>query len=834
MKIKKLVVKGFMRFKEQEIVNFPENQVTLIFGENGAGKTSLLDAICVCLYGRTFRTSFDSEAGFLRLADLVNHDATKATIHFEFENHGHNFVVRREITKDKSDGELLEDGELKAEKDDVYEYVSSKVIGLDWEGFSKSTVILQGEMSALTDVLPATRKEAFMKLFGLAKYSEYEKSVRNEIGEKKVSVEKMEAANEVLTNEIAKIPQVESSIKRLKKTIVGLEQQVTSSGRKVKQITSLRKNLEKDYRTYIALNGKIDSINKQKINADRTLEHRKSEFKELGSLKNDMPSLERSYKEFVALTKSLQGLKVKKSNYDKIDSKLFSLKNALREKKEKLAEVLKDIELSKTILGRLKREVPSSEQVSSIREEMVGLERRKVQLVEGRYRLEALLNVANNSMNELKAEMSRIKRKNACPVCSQKMPSAKNVLRHYMNELNALAADRTKKQRELNSILIQLKKISRTLGGVESARSRIESVYSKQSELLNEIKRLDALNTRRDRVKHEIDVVNKDFGKFSKQLRALRFNVREYSAMEKRLSILRQEKIAERYSSVSVQLKRLPRMKSDIDKANKVMSSLERQRKQLLAQIKKLRDIEHRFAAVKEELRSSQNAHNQNIVTLTKEKTNYKTLTKQHAELKNREKKLQQNEDEIERLQEDASLLEELVNIFKNIPENILHRLIPYIEKEGTAIINDLSEGVITALNIERDTLNIGATMGGEVRPIQYFSGGQQTRINMALRVAISRILSKLPQTDGAFATMQTLIIDEGDFGNLDESGIRDVMNVLQNMTKEFSRIILINHLESVRENFRGYTVEVVKTEPSQSKIIAPIEEAVSVQREAV
>jgi len=834
MKLKKLVVKGFMRFKEQETVTFPENQVTLIFGENGAGKTSLLDAICVCLYGRTFRTSFDSEAGFLRLADLVNHDSTKTSIHLEFENHGHNFVVRREIGKEKSDGELLEDGELKAEGDDVYEYVSNKAIGLDWEGFSKSTVILQGEMSALTNVLPATRKEAFMKLFGLAKYGEYEKAVKGEIEEEKVSVKKMEAANEVLTNEIAKIPQVESSLKRLKKTTADLEQQKASSGKKVQQITNLRRNLEKGYKTYIALNGKIDSINTQKNNLERTLEQKKSELKELNGLRNEFRSLERTYKEFITLTKSLKSLKAKKTSYDKIDSKLTSLKNSSNEKNEKLSELLKDIEISRTLINRLKREVPSSKEVANIREETTRLERRKVELEENRYRLEALLNVASNSINQLNVEMSGIKKKHVCPVCSQRIPSAKSVLKHYLNEIDLLAADRRKKQRELNSILIQLKKVDRTLDTVEIAKKKIESVYNRQDELLNEVRRSDALNIRRDKAKRELESVNKELEKYSKQLKSLHFNAKEYNAMEKRLVMLRQEKIVERYSSASAQLKRLPKMKGDIEKTSKTLSSVERQRRQLLAQIKKLGDIEHRFAAVKEELQSAQNTYNQNVVTLTKEKTNYSALAKQHMELKNREKKLQQNEDEIERLQEDISLLEELMNIFKNIPENILHRLIPYVEKEGTTIINELSEGVITALNIEKDALNIGATMGGEIRPIQYFSGGQQTRINIALRVAISRILSKLPQTEDAFAPMQTLIIDEGDFGNLDEAGIRDTVNVLQNMTREFSRIVLINHLESVRENFRGYTVEVIKTGHSQSTISAPLEEAASIQRESL
>ena len=152
MKLKKITLKGFMRFKDTFSVEFPQNQVTLIAGENGAGKTSILDALCLCLYGKTFRTAGKATSGFLSISDLVNHDSREAAIRVEFENHGHNYVVIRNITKTGNNGELLEDGERKAIKSRVYDYIRNVAIGLDWEGFRKSTIVLQGEMGALTDL----------------------------------------------------------------------------------------------------------------------------------------------------------------------------------------------------------------------------------------------------------------------------------------------------------------------------------------------------------------------------------------------------------------------------------------------------------------------------------------------------------------------------------------------------------------------------------------------------------------------------------------------------------------------------------------------------------
>jgi len=192
-------------------------------------------------------------------------------------------------------------------------------------------------------------------------------------------------------------------------------------------------------------------------------------------------------------------------------------------------------------------------------------------------------------------------------------------------------------------------------------------------------------------------------------------------------------------------------------------------------------------------------------------------------ELLEKERILEDNKGKIRRFGEERIVLEELKDVFASIPENILRRLRPSIEKEGTDLINDLSNNELTALNIEEETLNVAATINGQVRAIHYFSGGQKTRISMALRVAISRILSKLPQTEEhAFAVMQTLFVDEGDFGNLDEAGIREAIAVVRNLTKEFSRVILISHIDDIREIFHGYTVEVLKTSAIESGIRIP------------
>ena len=67
MKPIKLVIQAFGPFAQTETINFSdlgENPLFLINGPTGAGKSSILDAICFALYGQT--TGKEREAGHMR------------------------------------------------------------------------------------------------------------------------------------------------------------------------------------------------------------------------------------------------------------------------------------------------------------------------------------------------------------------------------------------------------------------------------------------------------------------------------------------------------------------------------------------------------------------------------------------------------------------------------------------------------------------------------------------------------------------------------------------------------------------------------------------------
>ncbi len=82
------------------------------------------------------------------------------------------------------------------------------------------------------------------------------------------------------------------------------------------------------------------------------------------------------------------------------------------------------------------------------------------------------------------------------------------------------------------------------------------------------------------------------------------------------------------------------------------------------------------------------------------------------------------------------------------------------------------------------------------IRPYELFSGGEAFRIDFALRIAISKLLARRAGT-----TLETLIIDEG-FGSQDDDGLSCIMDMLHKIQNDFSKVIIVSHLPSMKDQF--------------------------------
>ena len=142
------------------------------------------------------------------------------------------------------------------------------------------------------------------------------------------------------------------------------------------------------------------------------------------------------------------------------------------------------------------------------------------------------------------------------------------------------------------------------------------------------------------------------------------------------------------------------------------------------------------------------------------------------------------------------------------------------IEEEANQLLSRMTDGRMhVRLKSQRETLKgktietLDIEVSDELGPRSYdlFSGGEAFRINFAIRIALSKLLARR-----AGARLQTLIIDEG-FGTQDSQGRERLVQAINSVQEDFARILVITHIEELKDAF-PVRIDVFKT-PEGSQI---------------
>jgi len=163
-----LTLEGFTSFRDKTEIDFSGLDLFAITGPTGAGKSSLIDAICFALYGQVPRVGDDYK-------QLISQGAERLSVMLEFGVGGERYRIARTARPDRPSQQRLErvtPGGTEPIADRAREIRTEvdRILGLDYDGFTRSVVLPQGQFDAFLKGEPKERRKILVALLSLSIY----------------------------------------------------------------------------------------------------------------------------------------------------------------------------------------------------------------------------------------------------------------------------------------------------------------------------------------------------------------------------------------------------------------------------------------------------------------------------------------------------------------------------------------------------------------------------------------------------------------------------------------------------------------------------------------
>lgn len=377
MKPLKLTVEGLKSVAESQTINFEklaENGLFGIFGKTGSGKSTVLDAIVLALYGEVVQS--------VNNRDFVNLGCMQTRVELIFSvsagdkkgKYGIERVfkfnkARTDVTQLVARLWLIEDdGSEYSEADNARELndkIQNEILGLKKDEFLKCIALPQGEFSAFIKLTASERVKVVGKLFDLERYgaelqhkiSKRGAALNAEQIEKRTMLESLKEYEPSLVEETGKLlKQAEGELAVLLKTknekskmaegakrYIALSDEQGKLNAELQKITAYKSIID-DNRAFIALYDELGGVAADIKEAAKTRKQIADLEQEISDCKQRLLDLKKSKLE---IERKVSAIPETEAKIASLNGKLERLKavaekeDELKEKKERLIELRK-------------------------------------------------------------------------------------------------------------------------------------------------------------------------------------------------------------------------------------------------------------------------------------------------------------------------------------------------------------------------------------------------------------------------------------------------------------------------------------------------------------
>ncbi|MHC1627195.1 MAG: AAA family ATPase [Methanoculleaceae archaeon] len=927
MLLNRLYMVNFKRFRNEEVI-FREG-ITGIVGNNGSGKSSMMEAILFGLYGIR-----QSPLNSNYIVSASAGEKEKCTVILEFTVDGVPYRVTRSFRKTASTIEhqaqlamgdsLLADGVSNVERE------IKRIIGTGPIDFQNTIYSGQRDLLAILDERRGEREKWFMQILGIADLKkESDQAIAEEIrrDEERLRIIRHDLEN---ADPAALAAEIEEETRRYHEAVrehSGLKEQLSSLRSRMEALDEEEQRLNGEYEEMIRLQSRVQSYMREKEEKARRIAALEGDLARLYKFRDEAEALREGESRYEELAEILEDLNEKRSRYEKISAGISAGERLIDHLSRQKAGVISQIaaldddrrrlaglepvverrrraeadlevvrEKEERVLPRLEelkrlewREKELEKKADVVREEIAELEERgagREEVATIRAERDLCISVreeASGALSRVRARLDQRQKQirearqraeeirtagpdGKCPTCSRPLGDMySRILKEIEDEIGRLESTIRRDEEEaaalsarIDESVSRLERVEERLHRAERAAQQLEEAYGRRSELMKEMVvcleeqekiradivaagyepgKKDALErviketesdwreylACRERLKQEekfreelkvlderLEKEHAEITRMAGELEALGFNEQEYGSVKDELSSL--EGLHNRFVELREALRDIPRLEGERESLQQRIREIDRsiagldEKLQAFGPLKeRLEELRRDRKRVRREIdECSDMCHLRELVIQSTES--------RIGELEEERRKIGALQKERRALEERLSLEKTLRRIISDFMSYLLQVVREQIEEDVSSILSDITDGRYNRVILDEDFTPLVADMG-EFYPIQRFSGGEQDVIAVALRIALSRFLSRLHGTDDPMF----LIFDEI-FGSQDEQRRMNLTRALRTQEKIFPQIILISHVSDLHGEF-SHTLMVERTGEFESRI---------------
>ncbi len=785
MRLRYMELRNYRKFREARI-EFPDGVVAII-GNNGTGKTTILEAVTWALFGNASSVVRDNKEGVVSFGAAPGEECS-VVLEFDLGEDSYRLARTMKVKSLKTDASLEVNGKLLATGDtDVTKAIVSK-LGMDHQAFFVSVFTKQKDLNALANLKPAERKTLVLRMLRVDFLDKVIKSIDADANNAKREAEGLSSLlrDGSGQDKLKVIKEEERAAAEALKEITAGSSRLQTDRKAAVERTLEAKGLweeeEERYRQDVALERRQTGARAGLQAMHESLGKLEKEVLELQALRGSLPELEAREKEYREAKDAAERHAVLRESFLKRQrteedlaartGELVSLK-AEAEQAAKEMSALPDIESSlATVEANLNE---TRELISSI-----SAQARVAESEAARLRTEI-------RTSKIKAEeISKLGEDSNCPTCQRRMGAQyTDLLRRYQEEQKALE-DGASLQDEVRKGLMEQRSRS---------EQRKEVLEARRSKLLSQSRLRASLEERARKARQSLVITQDRVDSLRKGLDVLGpvdYDARAHETARRRAAELEPSHLE--LNRALAKMERLPlaqdekaRMLTAVGNEEETLRAASQERRALGFDMKALlqKKKEH------EEARENEERLAHEIIRAEGEQ---RRLSSEIDSLRRRAEELEGLRTKHSALTRELETLSRLSQVMRGFKENVISRIVPTLSDVSSDLLSQLTEGKYGGMRLDENYQMWLYDQGGEFR-LERFSGGEVDLANLCLRLAISRMIMERSGNQ-----MNFLVLDEI-FGSQDQLRKRSILETLGQLQKQFRQILLITHIEDVKDN---------------------------------